>query len=406
MDKAENKNQIIGNVEKEFIFKFLILNKIHLEIKYDDKSVFSFLIKQSTTELEIELISNFDETIKEKTEVEVYFYFQNNYHQFKSIIIKSQSNIIIIVNPDVISKNPKRKYDRKQISGRLNIKFKIQGDLILLDYPTTERHYYPVKPPIEVDFYDLKIENIIKKFNKKMSLLVSENKIKMLRHYKINTFEEKMVIKYGKILYIQDVNIDFPQKQLLDNLQIILKGDWARYERLINRTQPYLVNQIVAKYLVDLSKNNIFSKAILPVIYRNYVVALIYLTNYQDHKRKPINLNILNYAHQFSRLLSYTLKNNDYFKEEEVNVKYYNLPIYDLSPGGIACGHDNIFFEDILLLNHNIDLSLEINQNIINITAKVVRKSKTNSKYFYGLMFIDIKKDDYIKLLNYYKNEL
>ncbi len=406
MNKSENKNQIIGNVEKEFIFKFLILNKIHLEIKYENKSTFAFLLKYSSSELEIELLSLFDESIKEKTEVDVYFYFQNNYHQFKSIIMRSQSNIIIIVNPEIISKNPKRKYDRKQVDGRLNIKFKIQGDLILLDYPTTERHYYPVKPPIEADFYDIKIENIIKKFNKKMSLLVSENKIKMLRNYKINSFEEKMVIKYGKILFIQDVSLDFPQKQLLENIQIILKGDWARYDRLINKTQPYLINQIIAKYLVDLSNNNIFSKAILPVIYRSYVVALIYLTNYQDNKRKPINLNILNYAHQFSRLLSYALKSNNYFKEEEVNVKYYTLPIYDLSPGGLACEHDNNSFEDILLLNHNIDLSLVINQNTINISAKVVRKSKINSKYFYGLMFIDIKKDDHVKLLNYYKNEL
>src|SRR4030043_1566119 len=112
MNEIENKNQIIGNVEKEFIFKFLILNKIHLEIKYDNRSTFAFLLKQSSTELEIELISNFDEIIKEKTEIDVYFYFQNNYHQFKSIIIKSQSNIIIIVNPNIISKNPKRKYDR------------------------------------------------------------------------------------------------------------------------------------------------------------------------------------------------------------------------------------------------------------------------------------------------------
>lgn len=406
MNSTENKNQILGNVEKEFIFKFLILNKVSLEFKYENKTTFAFLVKQSSKELQLEVTSFWEESIKENTEIDIYFYFQNNYHHFKSIVVKIQGSTVIIINPEKITKNQKRKYDRKQVDGRLNINFKIQGELTLLNYPTTERHYYPVKPPFEADFFDVNIENIIKKFNKKMSMLVSDNKIKMLRNYKTDTIEEKMVIKYGKIFYVPNVDMDFPQTQISNNLQIILKGDWARFEKLINKTQPYLINQIIAKYLVDLSKSDVFSKAILPVIYRNYVAGLIYLTNHIYNKRKSINLNILNYAHQFSRLLSYSLKHNNYFKEEEKNSKKYTIPIYDLSPGGLSIKHENNFYEDLLLLNHNIDLILEINEKIINITAKLVRKFKKDSYYFYGFMFIDIKKDDHVFLVNYYKNEL
>ena len=406
MNSVDNKNHILGNVEKEFIFKFLILNKVSLEFKYENRSTFAYLLKQSSQELQLEITSFWEESIKENTEINVYFYFQNNYHHFKSIIIKIHGNTVIIVNPEKITKNQKRKYDRKDVNGKLKISFKIQGELILLNYPTTERHYYPVKPPFEADFYDVNIENIIKKFNKKMSMLVSDNKIKMLRNYKTETIEEKMVIRYGKIFYVPDVSMDFPQTQVSNNLQIILKGDWARYEKLINKTQPYLINKIIAKYLVDLSNNDIFSKAILPVIYRNYVVGLIYLTNHLYNKRKSINLNILNYAHQFSRLLSYSLKHNNYFKEEEKNSKNYFIPVFDLSPGGLSIKHENNFYEDLLLLDHNIDLIININEKKINITAKLVRKFKKDNYYFYGFMFIDIKKDNYSFLNNYYKNEL
>jgi hypothetical protein len=406
MNSTENKSHVLGNVEKEFIFKFLILNKVSLEFKYQDNTTFAFLLKQSSKELQVEITSFWETPIQENTDIDIFFYFQNNYHHFRSTVIKIQGNTIILLNPEKITKNQKRKYDRKQINGKLSINFKIQGDLILLNYPTTERHYYPIKPPLNADFHDVDIQNILKKFNKKMSLLVSDNKIKMLRNYKTETIEEKMVIKYGKIFYIPDVTLDFPQTQISSTIQIILKGDWAKFEKLINKTQPYLINQIIAKYIVDLSNHDIFSKAIVPVIYRNYVVGLIYLTNHLYNKRKPINLNILNYAHQFSRLLSYSLKHNNYFKEEEKNSKYYTIPIHDFSPGGLSIKHENNFYEDLLLLNHNINLVIEINEKKIEITAKLVRKFRNDSFYYYGFMFIDIKKDDHTFLDYYYKNEL
>ena len=56
-------------------------------------------------------------------------------------------------------------------------------------------------------------------------------------------------------------------------------------------------------------------------------------------------MNILNYAHQFSRLLSYSLKHNNYFKEEEKNSKNYTIPIHDLSPGGLSIKHENNYYE-------------------------------------------------------------
>ena len=105
MNSVENKNHILGNVEKEFIFKFLILNKVSLEFKYENRSTFAYLLKQSSQELQLEITSFWEESLKENTEVDVYFYFQNNYHQFKSIIIKTQGNTVIIVNPKKITKN-------------------------------------------------------------------------------------------------------------------------------------------------------------------------------------------------------------------------------------------------------------------------------------------------------------
>ncbi len=392
---------VINKIEKEFIFKFLIQNKVSIEIKYKHKSTYANILEQNSKELKIEILSLFDELLEPNAEILIFFYFQNNYHTFKSNIFKIKNNIAIIMNPPTIAKNVQRKFERIKINGKLMLSFNIKGDLIKLNFPeTTAAQYFPNKPPIEADFYDIKIENMLEKFKIKISDYVSYNKIKMLRNIFPTEFEEQMVIKYGKTLYIPNIFSDIPQKQIIDSVNIILKPEWAKFETLKNKTQPYLTNKAITDYLKQLSKNDIFSKAIIPVLYRNYIVAFIYLTN-DSQRNVPINIKILTYAYQFSRLLSYTLKENNYFIDEEKNIQKYEIPIYDLSPGGLAIMNNNNSFEDKLLLNHNLNFSIDINSKKIRLSAKLVRKYQETINYFYGFMFIDIKKEDHDFLTEY-----
>jgi len=394
----------ISKIEKEFIFKFLIQNQIKIEIRIKKYTIDALILEQNSKELKLELLY-LSEHIKENNEIDVFFYFQNNYHKFRSKVIKTQGNIAIINNPQNITKNLQRKFERVDISGELQLKFSIKGDLIKLNFPETSVHYYPNKPPIDADFFDIKIDKILNKFKEKMSTLVSINKIKMLRNNTPVSYEEQMIIKYGKILYIPSTALDLPHKQIHPNLNILLKTDWFKFEMLKNKTQAFQVNKILAEYLKEMTNESIYSKAIFPVLYRNYIVALIYLIN-NSFNQTPISLKILNYAFQFTRVLSYALKENGYFKEEEKNTQRYIVPINDLSPGGLAFKHDNNFFEDKLLLNHNVTFLLEIEDKKINILAKLVRKFRKENEYFYGFMYLEIKKSDFDFLNKYLYNKL
>lgn len=390
----------IGRVEKEYIFKFLQQNKINFEIKCGKDSTFANLIDYNSEEIKIECITMLDEMLEKNAEVEVFFYFQNNYHTFKAKVIKTKNNIAIIENPKSMIKNLQRKFNRVNINGSLNLKFSIKGDLVKLNYPETEVHYYPGKPPINADFYDVNINNIMKKFEEKISELVSNHQIKMLRNYKPVSFEEFLTIRFGRVLYIPDTRADIPQSQIIPEFNIILKADWIKYEILKNKTQPFLVNKVLSSRLKFLSDNDIISQAILPVLYRNYVIALIYLEN-TINKNVPISIKIINYAYNFCRILSYILKENGYFKEEESNIQRYSVPIFDLSPGGLSFCHNNNFFEDKLSINNNFHFILNIQSRDIRINAKLVRKFKELTKYYYGFMFIDIKRSDFDFLNNY-----
>jgi hypothetical protein len=222
----------------------------------------------------------------------------------------------------------------------------------------------------------------------------------MLRNYTPITFEEQLVVKYGKILYIPSVYSDLPQKQLSHDSEILLKNEWVKFEILKNKTQPYLTNKALSDYLKKEANHGIYSKAIIPILYRNYVVGLIYLIN-DERRTTPISVKVIDYCYDFSRLLSYALKENGYFKEEEKNTQRYIVPIYDLSGGGLAFKNDNNFFEDKLLLNHNVYFMLEIEKHKIRILTKLIRKFKEKDFYFYGFIFLDIKQEDH-EFLNKY----
>jgi hypothetical protein len=340
----------ISRIEKEFIFKFLIQNSIEIEIKSANHQTYAIIKEQNSHELKIEFINNPNsKAFTLNSSLEIFFYFQNSFHVFKTQILKIKNKIAILKNPEHLTRNLQRKFNRVKIDGKYDLEFIISGELIKLNYPETRLSYYPNKPPIDADFHEIKIPDLIAKFNKKISTLVSFNKIRMIRNFKPTTLEERITINNGKILYIPNTFLDFPQKQISNNLQILVKGNWFDYEKLISQTPAYLINNKLSNFLNDLTLHHIFSKAIIPILYKKYVIGLIYLMN-DTKKNTPISINILEYTNKFSRLLSYALKLSGYFKEEEKNIKKYEVPVQDLSPGGLGFEHHDDFFEDKLLL--------------------------------------------------------
>ncbi len=398
-------NPIISRIEKEFMFKFLIANRVEFEIHCNKKTTQAYLLDQNSKELKIELFNVFGELYSSNAEINIIFYFKNNYHTFRSNILRIQGNTAIITNPESIAKSLQRKYERILINGGLQARFIIKGELIRLNYPETVIHYFPNKPPIEADLFDVKIDSLMNKFRQKLTSIISYNKIKMMRNAVPASYEDQLVVKYGKTFYIPSVYSDLPQKRLSQEIDIILKNEWFKFEMLKNKTQAYLVNKKLSEYLKNESRHGIYSKAIIPILYRNYVVGLIYLVN-DERKPTPINIKILDYSYQFSRLLSYALKENGYFRDEEKNTQRYTVPIHDLSGGGLAFKDNSNYFEDKLLLDHNVQFILEIEKRKIRILTKVIRKFQSNGDHFYGFLFLDIKQEDHDFLNKYlYTNQ-
>ena len=393
-------NPTVSRVEKEFIFNFLIKNKVKVEVKTEKNSTEGVFLDQNSAEIKVELNEIFEEMDKYEPEIKVFFYFQSSYHTFNSAILKKQSKTIIIRNPDSVARNLLRKYERVIIDGKLDVSFELEGPIQPLEFPAGKTYYFAEKPPISADFTDVKINTLLEKFKEKMSNVVSLNKIVMLRNYTAKTFFEEIVLHYGKVLYIPDTHGTIPAKQYSDQFEVIERNNWIDFEMAHNHTNPGMINRVLSDYLKVLAKNNIFSYSIIPILYRNYITGLIFLLN--NHQRSmPVDVRILNYTAQFAKIASYTLSKSGYFDAEKGRKDRYRIPIYDISPGGLAFYLDDDSMEEKLTVDSNYNFDLKIDGHEIRILTKLVRKFHKLSRNFYGFMFLGIKSEDFNFLNNH-----
>jgi hypothetical protein len=393
-------NSTVSRVEKEFIFNFLIKNKVKVEIKTEKNSTEGIFLDQNSKEIKIELNEIFEEMNRYEPEIKLFFYFQSSYHTFNSIILKRQAKTIIIRNPDSVARNLLRKYERVLIDGKMSVDFELEGKIQPLDFPIGKSYYFADKPPISADFSEVKINTLLAKFKEKMSNVVSSNRIIMLRNYTAKTFFEEIVLHYGKTLYLPDTHTTIPSKQFSDQYETLERNDWIDFEMSHNHTNPGMINRVLSDYLKVLAKNNIFSYSIMPILYRNYIVGLIFLLN-NHQKSTPIDLRVMAYTAQFAKIVSYTLSQSGYFNAEKGVKDKFSIPIYDLSPGGIAFYMDDESMEEKLQIDTNFNFDLTIKGRNIRILTKLVRKFRKLSRYYYGFMFLGIKSDDF-EFLNGY----
>lgn len=385
----------LSGVEKKFIYNFLKDNRVNIEIKAENKKTIARILDFNNKEIKIEFEDVFDEFKTKNYPIQCFFYFQNNYHVFSTTINKMQGKSAIIQNPDSIARNLQRQYERVEINGEITATIELPGKILPLDYPTTEKEYLPEEPPVNADFSDVKIKTILDRFKNKLTPLVTANKIVMLRNYTPASMLEEMVIESGKVLYVKNTKSDISIPNANEwPCEFLHKEDWIEFEKKKNNTSDTMMNKTISNYLINLKKAGITSEAIVPVIYRNYVVALIYLIN-TIKKEKPIDLQMVNYAFQFSKILTYTLIVNGYFKDEEGEKEKHEVPIHDISPGGMAIFMEDSELDHKLKLKDNYHVKFTVEGREIEVVGKLVRKFSKMSKNFYGFMFIDIKTEDY-----------
>ncbi|MCX8058475.1 MAG: PilZ domain-containing protein [Spirochaetes bacterium] len=381
--KGPHDNIIKSLIDKEFLYKSIVDNNIPVTIYIKNNVSFDgFIISYDRFSITIKHNSNLPLSPFQK--IQVSFFFRENRHIFESSIKNIiDSKTFSIKNPEMIFRNPKRKYQRITIDELSHIQIFFKDVSVQLNFPETEK-FCPF--PYE-KFKDKKldtVENLLKNFKQKMSVF-SKNKIVMLRDKQPNTLEEFLIIKTGKSFYIPNVNSYFPDTDLYDRDLVIVKPDLIEYWKLMG-TEVKDPNSQINSLLKIKESRGIYSELFFPVIYKKYVISYIYIMNQID-KKQQIPFNIIPKLEEFGKLMLATLIQYKYFEKLEEKSKQTEL--IDLSAGGLQFGTIDKTIIDNINIDDNIKISFSIKGQYFYLEGIIRRKYQFENKWYYGVQFIN-----------------
>jgi c-di-GMP-binding flagellar brake protein YcgR len=380
----------ISRIEKEFILNAIFEKGMAIGIHGDKKEGSGKVLALDNDVLTIGVPGGGDfSQFHQGEEVRIFFTYYEQVMTFISTIEEINDNELVLTIPDAVYKNLQRKYERIPSPGGAVISFVIEEERVQLDFPKSEE-YDPVEiPQASITFNSDELADLIDAFRNSVNSFCTANEIKMFREQKPETFEEKLVARTGRILYLPSVLKGLPEDSM--GLGIVTRGSF--FDDEFELTQDKL-----PEYLKDRQALGIQSEVFCPVLYHEYTVGYIRLVSTNpsllitvDHVRK---------VKEFSKILSYSLKLNGYF-EEEVSPEEYNPTIIDLSASGMLFGHPSEKLNDLVMLYTDLSVQMRIGDRSMTIESRIMRKFEGPKMTYYGLQFLDIQPEDFRFLFDF-----
>ncbi|MBN1699669.1 MAG: PilZ domain-containing protein [Spirochaetales bacterium] len=383
----------ISRIEKEFIFRKIQDNLIPLKIMFEKTETTVTLARFSETEIFFDCGDADISHIRQYGELTVFFTFENSYHTFASKIRSITGNIIGIKQPENVYKNLQRQYERMKAQDNVSVYFTTKGKRINIDFPKTRGVHFIENATFSDNFDNSSIDGLLKTFRKKMDGRVSDNKIVMMRNRIPATYEENLMAKTGKIIWLPKIEDGFVIKSVFPEKIVLTQKDLMSYEEEAGTPKSSIGNKI--RNLLDkkLSKGY-FSQLYCPLLYNVYLVGYIYLHT-DAESQKTIDMHLLTYVYEFSKILCFSLKKNGYFKAIDSHDIDYDVPLIDISASGLLFAHNEKTLSLDLPLQSRLTVTLKIKVRKIEILCEVTRKYRDNNTFYYALKYLKITPEDF-----------
>ncbi len=376
-----------NRIETEFIIKSVCEKKVAVKIHKGRK-----IVKCSFEDYDLEktVKVNIDENDKKHfsldDQVKIYFSYFSHVMTFNATV-KRNSAEFLISYPEVLYKNLSRKYERVKPPEGSKIEFTVKGEKFELNFPKTDEYNSVDAPDFDPSAFSVK--NIAE--------LVSDFREKMLEHIKIvnivtfrkkgpQQIEEMIVARTGKVLFIPSTNEKLPEDNFVENVPVLNEEEIDSY--IENGSKNLKIRNF------EKSSDGVHSELYCPILYNEYVIGYVQLVN-RDEMKSIISNEILEYTHQFSKILAFSLKVNNYFKEKTVDYEKFESSIIDISASGLLFCSRSKKLDKSFFIYTDLKAEIFLGGSVINASCRIMRKFKSNGTVFYGIIFLDIADEDF-----------
>lgn len=385
----------VGRIVKEFVFRNLIEQKVELRIHGHRKELAGPVVDIRESSIAIQTREGNPTRFRVGETVRVYFLFQNNYHTFEATILEPPGAKVTLSHPPEVYKNPQRKYARVQMEEEAEVYFTLRGgERVDLNFPRTTR--YVTLAPEDVtrrtDFDYSSIQGLHRAFRERTSEAVSQATIVMLRDKAPERYEERIMAATGKMLWIPSTEEDFPAQDPFPEERIVTRRELVKFEEALDRPS-YVISSKLGNILYEKQKKLIHSELYCPVIFETYMVGYLHLCNREGRKER-IDRSLVEYAHDFARVLSYSLHLNGYFSTGVSAARRFEAPIIDISASGLMFAHRREDLSRDLLIHTDLDITVKFRDRKMVIGSRVRRKFQDAQRSYFGVQFLRIDQDD------------
>ncbi len=384
----------VGRIEKEFVFKVLVDEGAECDVHGSQKEARCRFTDAGQDSIELAPVEGELPLFAPGEELRVFFYLKNNYHTFVTTVREADGARLSVRRPEGVYKNLQRKYERVRPRGDIEVSFSLSGRRIELNFPKTER-FSPVEPPEPSPEFDpQRIQELVAAFRRKMDTLCSGNTITMLRDKLPRAWEEKVVTRLGKSLWIPSTEEDFPARDPFPDERIVTRAELVKLEEE-SGAAPYVISGRLGNILYEKAqKKDIVSELYCPILYNEYAVGIIHAWN-TGARRERIARPVVEYVQQFARVLSWSLVSNGYFRAEAAAERRYEAPIIDMSASGLLFAHTSAELGRELLVHTDLDLAMRLEGKPLQVGARIMRKFKDADSVYFGALFLRISPDDF-----------
>jgi hypothetical protein len=383
----------VGRIEKEFILGSIRDKELPVRLHGNKTEVEARIHKFDTGTIQFRAASRTWEQFGEDDRIRVFFSYYGHVMTFETAVREVKDELLLVQYPDVMVKNLERKYERVPPPEDVSAHFVMKGQRIVLDFPKSEE-YNPVhRPEVTGELKNESIQSLVNSFQDKVSAIASHNSIKMFRDKKPDTPEERLISRFGRALYIPRTKECSFDLDMVGETKLITRE--LLKEFLVDEgTEEKNVELRIESILAEKRDRDIYSEIYCPILYREYVTGYIYVYN-DGTKRRALSEELLEFIHQFSKILAYSLKMHGYFKGEKPMPTEYSAKIVDISASGMLFAHPSEDLAANLHLYTDFDLTLQFKNRKMIVPSRIMRRFEESAMYYFGVLFLEMKPEDF-----------
>ncbi len=389
--------QSVSQIEKEFLIKTVSQNEQPVRFHGVSTAGTGLITTIEKTGMCVTLLDTMDGSLFSICErITGYFDCLGKTYAFETTVRDSKQKVLRVDPPVKLLRSLQRKFVRVRRPRDINVTFHLANEDITLDYPVCPEYISVDSPACAERFMGSTLQDLVCEFKREVGQKATENTIIMFRNRPPATFEEELVSKTGKVLFIPSTASPLPKQDPYPEGRIITESIEEQFED----PNFFVEGSHFERILKEKVARGISSEIWCPVVYYQYVVGYIYVSNAMG---ESFDVSMIDYLWDFSRILAFQLKKTGYFESSQrtSGPKGHAPKVLDMSPGGMLISLPKSEIRTPIREGSVFSVEVSHRDKTVECSARVVRRFEESDSTSYGTNFINLSSSDVMTLYEF-----